>query len=980
MPLITLLGGTPGTSGSWTFNDEEHSAIFDPEEDVSGAYVYRVTGLAPCANAEAQVQITLVQQPIAGSDGTLAACVGDDAIELITGLTGSPNAGGTWNDDDGTGELNNGQLDASSLAPGVYHFTYTVAGIGPCGPASATVTVELTDDLDAGEDAQGTICENELIELFTVLGGSPQGGGTWTDLDGSGGLIGGVFNGGQVGPNTTWRFQYILPETATCEGDTAVVTILVEEGPYAGCDGFKAFCLNEAPEQLFSALSCNPDPTGFWLDPSGEPHDGNGIFQPATDQPGFYSYVVPAVGGCGADTARVEVVVRQPANAGQDATVSICSTDAPTNLFTFLGPNAQPGGTWTLNLVNVTGIYNPAVDAPGNYIYRVPGQLPCPADVAIITVTEPLAAYAGDDRTISVCSSDAPFNMRGQLGGLPQQGGTWYDGSGTVHSQFFDPAADDGGVYTYVVFGTQPCANDTARLTVNRAIAPNAGASATVEACATQTEVDLFEALGSGAQTGGVWTDLDLSNALTGDVFNPSVAGNGTFEFEYAVVAQAPCPNAVSIITVEVGSGANAGENDTLTICGAFTDFSLFDALGGDPDEGGTWTDPAGTGALLPSGLLNATLLPPDGQSGFVYTIVDPGCGTVQATVLITTVDYPDPGTAEALILCNNAAPVVLFDELGGTPGVGGTWTGPAGPFDGTLDPATFATGEYTYTLAGNAFCPDTSAVFDVTINARPNAGLAGQLVLCDTLVAYPLFPALNGTPDTGGTWAPVNGAGGLNGANLNTTGLEPGDYEYQYTVQAAGCPSGSALVKVEIVSSPDAVDVSTICNEQDRTYVVSFIIEGGDPLTYTAVGDSGTISAGAPYTFVSEPVVISSPFSVVVSDGFACEPLRVEAVSPCSFETEVFIPESFSPNDDRVNETFFIPGIEGYPNNRITIFNRWGGEVYAAEGYDNRSVVWDGSSPDALLPGSAAAGTYFYVLDLGTGVEPLTGFIQLVR
>ena len=161
---------------------------------------------------------------------------------------------------------------------------------------------------------------------------------------------------------------------------------------------------------------------------------------------------------------------------------------------------------------------------------------------------------------------------------------------------------------------------------------------------------------------------------------------------------------------------------------------------------------------------------------------------------------------------------------------------------------------------------------------------------------------------------------------------------------------------------------------------MVSFIIEGGDPLSYTVVGDSGTISATAPYTFVSEPVVISSPFSVVVSDGFACAPLRVEAVSPCSFETEVFIPESFSPNGDGINETFFIPGIEGYPNNTITIFNRWGGEVYDAAGYDNRSVVWDGASPDALIPGSAAAGTYFYVLDLGTGAEPLTGFIQLVR
>jgi hypothetical protein len=42
--------------------------------------------------------------------------------------------------------------------------------------------------------------------------------------------------------------------------------------------------------------------------------------------------------------------------------------------------------------------------------------------------------------------------------------------------------------------------------------------------------------------------------------------------------------------------------------------------------------------------------------------------------------------------------------------------------------------------------------------------------------------------------------------------------------------------------------------------------------------------------------------------------------------------------------------------------------------------VVWDGSSPNALLAGEAPSGTYFYLLDLGNDSEVITGYIYLNR
>ncbi len=88
----------------------------------------------------------------------------------------------------------------------------------------------------------------------------------------------------------------------------------------------------------------------------------------------------------------------------------------------------------------------------------------------------------------------------------------------------------------------------------------------------------------------------------------------------------------------------------------------------------------------------------------------------------------------------------------------------------------------------------------------------------------------------------------------------------------------------------------------------------------------------------------------------------------------KVKVYNGFSPNDDGENETFTITDIDLFPNNEVTIYNRWGNEVYFKEGYKNE---WKGTWNGKELPD----GTYYYVLELNDDEHTmLTGYIQIQR
>lgn len=85
-------------------------------------------------------------------------------------------------------------------------------------------------------------------------------------------------------------------------------------------------------------------------------------------------------------------------------------------------------------------------------------------------------------------------------------------------------------------------------------------------------------------------------------------------------------------------------------------------------------------------------------------------------------------------------------------------------------------------------------------------------------------------------------------------------------------------------------------------------------------------------------------------------------------------IPDVITPNGDGANDTFFITGLENFPNNELYVYNRWGREVFGTANYQND---WEGMWQGKTLP----EGTYYYVFketDTRTSVQQ--GYIFLHR
>lgn len=103
------------------------------------------------------------------------------------------------------------------------------------------------------------------------------------------------------------------------------------------------------------------------------------------------------------------------------------------------------------------------------------------------------------------------------------------------------------------------------------------------------------------------------------------------------------------------------------------------------------------------------------------------------------------------------------------------------------------------------------------------------------------------------------------------------------------------------------------------------------------------------------------------------CSEARVDIM--IGDDSDCAIPTIITPNDDGINDVFFIPCLSSdlFPNNKVTIFNEQGSAVFEESPYQNN---WKGTYRGEDLP----VGTYFFVVDFANGVTPKNGFVIIKR
>lgn len=392
--------------------------------------------------------------------------------------------------------------------------------------------------------------------------------------------------------------------------------------------------------------------------------------------------------------------------------------------------------------------------------------------------------------------------------------------------------------------------------------------------------------------------------------------------------------------------------SDTLIVLEG--DYPTFD-LGADfmiPCNADTLIDPIVSGGTAPysylwnSGNTDSMLVFSEGIYNVVVTDFFGCSGADTLEVIYAAAPVIDLGV-DYTIPCNTTT-ILTPNIIGGAPPFSYVWN------DGSINSSiAIAEGNYVVTVAGLYGCSDSDAI-EITEDTPGTVTVSGGGSICDD--------------------------GTTIGVSFTFNGLLPWDLEFTNGLSSQAIqsiPSANYLFTTsnsgvyDVVVADDVNDclANTIGTAQVIVYPLpvanispaeSFIYEGetivlgvGNYSMYQWYDSEGLELDTLPELTVSD----SGIFYVWVRDLNGCEDESEFAIVHTQPQTNLFIPNTFTPNSDDHNELFVIQGINIKTFN-IRIFNRWGELLFMSESIEKS---WDGTFANKKVQ----EGSYYYQIEV---------------
>ncbi|HRP80296.1 MAG TPA: choice-of-anchor L domain-containing protein [Flavobacteriales bacterium] len=881
------------------------------------------------------------------SNGNTISCAGANdgsATAVISG--GSPDYTLQWT---GPVGFSSSSSTITDLAPGAY--TAYVADASGC---TASVTVNLA--------APPPLVVNATLSDHSGFEVGCTGGDGAIDLNLSGGLA--PYQVSWTGPN-----GFASSDEDLTSLNAGMYTSVISDAN--GCTTSRNFTLN-APEALVATLSVTSNECDAAS--NGEIDLGlvGGVapFTITWTGPGGFTSSDEDISGLASGEYSVSITSATGCSTSAQATVTAA---APMELSLYASDYGQVnipchGGSTGMVELTVTGGFGPldiAWSGPGGfsastsylggltagtYSAVITDAHGCMRDTSI-TLTEPDSPLdASLTSTDILCHGTAEGSITTTVsGGNGPYSFDWRGPDSTAFSTQ-DINALPAGDYELVVTDANQCV-DTLQATIHQpdsALAVEhtlSGYNGYNISCANTANggIDLHAIGGTPGYTyvwngpNGFNSPADTLGGLAAGTYilDLSDANGCTLHQEFTLNPPPPLTINLAAGTFPSGStiscqGANDG-SITATVAGGVEPLSL------------QWTGP--------NGFTSSTAAIADlGPGTYCLMITDANNCDAQACLLLEEPNMLTATATSAPAACGLATGSVDATVVGGGAPYSFAWSNAAT----TEDIVGVAEGEYTLVVADANGCSTTTAA---TVGGSPalEALATTTAPLCHTSRDGAIaLEVTSGTAPFSFQWSNDSTSAGLN---------QVGSGNYTVTITDA---NNCTWVQTIALNAPPALHADTVLSHIS-TY-------GGSDGSIALHAGGGT----PPYSYAWNDGASSDPrnglaagtYTVTITDANGC---TLELVIHLTQPDALDMPTGFTPNGDGHNDTFIVRGIDGFPNNQLTVFNRWGNVVFDQLRYNND---WRGENQQGqALPN----GTYFVVLRL-TPELILQNYVDLRR